>query len=81
MSAYNSQNYSCNFENGILIGNSHNGLEEPAWISMLYYSVAMELFSRNAYCGFSELIKDAKELVGKISEIFIKKLRQAVRKN
>lgn len=68
MSAFNCQNYCGKKEEGILVGPTKDGLEFPAWISMLYYTMAMDFLTNCKIIDYSELIKLSQILVERITK-------------
>ena len=63
MSPFNSMTYIGNDQNGILIGETYDGVEEAGWYSMLCFCMAMDIFRQTCAVDLNDLISRGKELV------------------
>ena len=63
MSLFNSTIYTGNDQNGILIGETYDGVEKSGWYSMLCFCVAMDLFGQICAIDLTDLISRGKALV------------------
>ena len=66
MSFYNANVYIGDNEEGILIGETYDGIEKAGWYSMLCYCMAMDLFSNVVDIEYDGLILQSKKLISKI---------------
>jgi hypothetical protein len=63
MSLFNSTIYIGNDQNGILIGETYDGVEKSGWYSMLCFCVVMDLFGQICAIDLTDLISRGKALV------------------
>lgn len=75
MSSFNCQNYCAKSGTGILIGKTYDGVEEPAWISMLYYGMGMSYLNDHVDSRFEDLSNTFQSIVIKFSD-FSKQIKK-----
>lgn len=68
MSLFNSTVYLANNKNGILIGKTYCSIDKVGRYSMLWFCMAMDLFSKSHDIDLNDLISKGKDLVTKIRE-------------
>ena len=66
MSLFNSMTYIGNEQNGILIGETYDGIDKAGWYSMLCFCEAMKLLGETHNTDLNDLISRGRELEARI---------------